>query len=78
MAAKMLAQRVDEGLIQRYSELAERTNRPRSFYVNLALEEAIDDLEFIYDLKQQSEDWRAGRLETYSLDEVRAHCGLDD
>lgn len=24
------------------------------------------------------EDYRAGRLETYSIDEVRAHCGLDD
>lgn len=23
-------------------------------------------------------DYRAGRLETYSVDEVRAHCGLDD
>ena len=22
------------------------------------------------------EDYRAGRLETYSIDEVRAHCGL--
>ena len=24
------------------------------------------------------EDYRAGRLETYSIDEVRTHCGLDD
>ena len=24
------------------------------------------------------EDYRAGRLETYSIDEVRAHCGLSN
>lgn len=30
------------------------------------------------DILKQVEDWRAGKLETYSLEEVRHHLGLDD
>lgn len=29
-------------------------------------------------MEQKVEDYRAGRLETYSIDEVRAHCGLSN
>lgn len=36
-------------------------------------EESLDDL-----MEQKVEDYRAGRLETYSIDEVRAHCGLSN
>lgn len=35
--------------------------------------ESLDEM-----LEQQVEDYRAGRLETYSIDEVRAHCGLSN
>lgn len=35
--------------------------------------ESLDDL-----MEQKVEDYRAGRLETYSIDEVRAHCGLSN
>ena len=43
-----------------------------------ALAESIDRLEYEYGILKDIEDYRAGRLETYSLDEVRAHCGLED
>lgn len=39
----------------------------------LVEDESLDDL-----MEQKVEDYRAGRLETYSIDEVRAHCGLSN
>lgn len=36
-------------------------------------EESPDEL-----MEQKVEDYRAGRLETYNIDEVRAHCGLSN
>lgn len=62
----------------RYDRLAKQTGRTRSYYVNEALEECIDRLEYEYGILKQVEDYRAGRLETYSMDEVKAHCGLED
>ena len=44
--------------------------------LNEALQEAIDRFEYEYGILKDIEDYRAGRLETYSIDEVRAHCGL--
>ena len=44
--------------------------------MNEALQEAIDRFEYEYRILKDIEDYRAGRLETYSIDEVRAHCGL--
>lgn len=70
--------RMPEDLEARYSRLANDTGRSRTFYLRKALEGAIDQLEYEYGLLRQVEDWRAGRLETYTLDEVRQHCGLED
>lgn len=39
----------------------------------LVEDESLDDF-----LGQKVEDYRAGRLEIYSIDEVRAHCGLSN
>lgn len=68
--------RIPTELNERYSRLAKETGRSRSFYVNEALQEAIDRFEYEYGILKDIEDYRAGRLETYSIDEVRAHCGL--
>ena len=35
-------------------------------------------LECEYGILKQVEDWRAGRLETYGIDEVSEMLGLDD
>lgn len=69
--------RLDDALAARYDELAKNTGRTKTFYMTQALEESIDTLEYIYNLRKQSEDWRAGKLETYTLDEARRLCGLD-
>ena len=68
--------RRDASSLERYSRLAKETGRSRSFYVNEALQEAIDRFEYEYGILKDIEDYRAGRLETYSIDEVRAHCSL--
>lgn len=78
MATALTAIRAPEDVMDRYTRLAKRTGRSRSFYVNEALADSIDQLEYEYGILKQVEDYRAGRLETYSLDEVRAHCGLAD
>lgn len=70
--------RMPEDLEARYNRLANDTGRSRTFYLRKALEGSIDQLEYEYGLLRQVEDWRAGRLETYTLDEVRQHCGLED
>ena len=76
MATAVTSMRIPTELNERYSRLARETGRSRSFYVNEALQEAIDRFEYEYGILKDIEDYRAGRLETYSIDEVRAHCGL--
>lgn len=65
-------------LIQRYDNLAKATGRTRTYYLTEALQESIAQLEYEYGILKTVDDYRAGRLETYTLDEVRQHCGLGD
>ena len=78
MATAVTSLRIPTDLSERYSRLAKETGRSRSYYVNEALAAEIDSLEYEYGLMKKVEDFRAGRLETYSIDEVRAHWGLAD
>jgi RHH-type rel operon transcriptional repressor/antitoxin RelB len=78
MATAATALRVPEDLAVRYEKLAKSTGRTKTFYMNEALADSIDRLEYEYGLLQQVEDYRSGKLETYSIEEVRQHCGLAD
>lgn len=78
MATAAISTRVPTELSERYSRLARETGRSRSFYVNEALQEAIDHLEYEYGLMKKVEDFRAGRLETVTLDELEESLGLAD
>ena len=78
MATAITSMRIPADLSERYGNLATTTGRPRAFYYTEALKESIERLEYEYGILKQVEDYRAGRLETYSLDEVREHCGLED
>lgn len=78
VASAPTAVRLPVELIQRYDNLAKATGRTRTYYLTEALQESIAQLEYEYGILKTVEDYRAGRLETYTLDEVRQHCGLED
>lgn len=79
MSSTMTVQvRVPDDIGARYDRLAKQTGRTRSYYVNEALASEIDRLEYEYGIMKQVEDYRAGRLKTYSLDEVERTLGLGD
>lgn len=65
-------------LEMRYTELAQRTGRSRAYYINEALEESIDRLEYEHALLMDAADYRAGRVQAYSLDEIEKRHGLAD
>ena len=68
---------VPQELLARYGKLAETTGRSREFLMGEALEHSIDKLEYEFGLLKKVEDYRAGKLETYSLDEVCEALDLD-
>lgn len=68
--------RLPVDLVKRYDNLAKATGRSRTYYLTEALEESIGQLEYQYGLLKKVEDYRAGRLETVSIDELENHLGL--
>lgn len=78
MAKTAMPVRVPSDLASRYAQLAEATGRTRTFYVLEALEDSIDRLEYEYGLLKKVEDYRAGKLETMTLDELEKSLGLAD
>lgn len=78
MTTSVAALRIPQDLAGRYDRLASMTGRTKTYYLTQALAESIDRLEYEYSLMQKVEDWRAGRLETASLDELEADLGVED
>lgn len=78
MATTAMPVRVPKELATRYDRLAKETGRTRTYYVNEALADSIDRLEYEYGLLKQVEDYRAGRLETVTLDELEESLDLED
>ena len=72
------AVRLPAELIERYNNLAKATGRSRTYYVTQALQESIAQLEYEYGLLKKVEDYRGGRLETVTIDELEDHLGLAD
>jgi RHH-type rel operon transcriptional repressor/antitoxin RelB len=62
---------------ERLSRLASRTGRSKAFYINEAIESALDRLEYEYGILGDIEDYRAGRMRTYTLEEARGVLGLE-
>ena len=54
------------------------TNQKPEKFMLMAIEQYLEDLEDYEDAVRISEEVRSGRMKTYSLEEVRAHLGLDD
>jgi RHH-type rel operon transcriptional repressor/antitoxin RelB len=78
MATVTAALRLPEDLAIRYDRLAKSTGRTKTFYMTEALAAEIDRLEYEYGLMKKVEDYRAGRLETVTLDELEENLGLAD
>lgn len=77
-ATTSVTARIPKDISARYDRLAQESGRTKTYYITEALAESIDKLEYEYGILRKVEDWRAGRLETVSLDELEDSLGLAD
>lgn len=68
--------RLPVDLVQRYDNLAKTTGHSHAYFFTKALDESIPKLEYQYGLLKKVADYRAGRLETVSIDELENHLYL--
>ena len=57
-------------LVERYDVLAKATGHTRTFFLTQALQDSIARLEYEYGILKKVEDYRSGRLETVTLNEI--------
>lgn len=74
----MLAIRLPAEVETRLDVLAKATGRTKTFYVREAILDHLDDLEDLYLAEQRLINNRAGKSQTYTLDEVERDLGLAD
>lgn len=65
-------------MIERIEHLAKTTGRSRTFYMQEAIKQKIEDLEDLYLAEQALIDIRSGKSRLHTLDEVEKALGLDD
>ena len=70
--------RLPDDIVQRLTELAERTGRSKTFYILEAIREHLDDLEDIYIAEQRLAELRAGKSRTYTSEEVEAMLNVEN
>lgn len=70
--------RLPTELVERISHLAETTGRSRTYYMQEAIKQHIDDLEDLYLAEQALVDVRAGKSETIPLETLIEEYGLED
>lgn len=70
--------RLPVDLIERIENLAKLTGRSRTFYMQEAIKQKLEDLEDIYLAEQALIDIRSGKSRLYTLDEVEKELGLDN
>ena len=74
----MIAVRLPKEMEHRLNILAQETGRTKTFYVQKALEEHLDDLEDQYLAESIMARVSSGQERLYSQQEVEAMLGLDD
>ena len=62
----------------RLEELANLTGRSKTFYVQEAILEYLDDIEDLYLAEHELEEIRAGRSKTTPLADVMKRYGIED
>ena len=75
---KIASLRLPDEIFQRLDRLAARTGRSKTFYMQAAIQEHLDDLEDLYLAEQRLIDIRAGKSQTVPLEEVMERYGLED
>ena len=70
--------RMSDKTAEKLDMLSRLTGRSKSYYLREAIESSIDQLLYEYTLLNEVEEIRAGKAETYSLEEVKAELGLED
>ena len=74
----MLSVRLPESMANRLNFLAEKTNRPKAFYVKELFLRHFDELEDIYLAESALEEFKKSGEKALTLDEMRAALDLDD
>lgn len=69
--------RLSPELKERIEKLASTTGRSQSFYIKEMIENGIDRVEQIYGILHETELYQAGKLQTYSSDEIRDELSLE-
>lgn len=68
---------LNEELENRLKKLAATTGRSQSFYINQMVKDGIDRMEQIYGILHETDQYRAGNLDTYSSDDLRGEFDLE-
>ncbi|MDR2897030.1 MAG: ribbon-helix-helix protein, CopG family [Propionibacteriaceae bacterium] len=76
--SQMIAVRLPDELSDRLTALATQTRRSKATYVREALEAELDRIEYEEGILRAASDYRAGRAETISENEVIKRLGLED
>lgn len=74
----MLAVRLPAEIEARLNFLAESTGRTKTFYVREAILRHMDDLEDLFLAEQRLIEYRAGRSQSHSLEDVMKRYGLEN
>ncbi len=64
-------------LVERVSLLAKTTGRSRTFYMQEAIKQHVEDLEDLYLAEQALIDIRAGKSQTIALEDVMKRYGME-
>ncbi len=71
-----LSVRIPDEVYERLDNLAQATDRTKSYYVQQALIEQLDTMELVYIAQQRSEAVRGGKMETTPWKEIKNTYGL--
>ncbi len=74
----MLSVRLQDDFEDRLNNLAEKTKRPKSFYVKELFNRHFQELEDIYLAETAMEEFKQSGKKTISLKEMREALDLDD
>ena len=74
----LVSLRLPDKVSRRLQRLADLTGRSKTFYMNEAIREHLDDLEDLYLAEQRLIALRSGKSRTGPLEEVMQRWGLAD